>query len=310
MATDRNRKRLENIEMALTPGELLACCIEERSKFASRLEYAAWLAEDLNRWPISRIRRRIANASSNGSPVSSRRLRELMFLLNLFPMLDEHMRHVLALDESSLDIITFCVAAAHQSVLFSLKMCELSESLPVATRAPDDDLADAVAFAAETREEFCRHGSTFGGPEIGTSMKFIRAKLCPLLIKVRATIAAIESLNARYFPGLKIMFKSDADALDTLARRAAGLVRDYHNDHGPSRANPLSPGSTRRHRQDRRRSASSRRSRKKLQIWPTSWSPSPTRTPYLRATERKRWTWYDRCSRPRSRRVRETGNVT
>ena len=46
MATDRNRKRLENIEMALTPRELLACCIEERSKFASRAEYAAWLAED------------------------------------------------------------------------------------------------------------------------------------------------------------------------------------------------------------------------------------------------------------------------
>jgi hypothetical protein len=137
-------------------------------------------------------------------------------------------RHVLALDESSLDTITFCLAAARQSVLFSLKMCELSESLAGATRAPDDDLADAVAFAGETREEFCRHGSTFGGPEIGTSMKFFRAKLCPLLIKVRATIAAIESLKARYFQGLKFIFKSDADALDSLARHAAGLVRDYN----------------------------------------------------------------------------------
>jgi len=93
---------------------------------------------------------------------------------------------------------------------------------------PDADLADAAAFAAETREEFCRRGSTFGGPEIGTSMRFVRANLCPLLINIRATMAAIERLGAQYFRGLKIIFKSDADALDTLAGRAAGLVRDYH----------------------------------------------------------------------------------
>ena len=115
------------------------------------------------------------------------------------------------------------------SVLSSLNICELSESLAVAARAPDDDVADAVALAGEMREEFCQDGSTFGGPKIGTSMKFLRAKLCPLLIKVWATIAAIESLKARYFPGLKFIFKSDADALNTLARRAAGLVRDYNN---------------------------------------------------------------------------------
>jgi hypothetical protein len=229
MATDRNRKRLENIEKALTPRELLAYCIEESTKFASRVEYAAWLAEDLSRWPISRILRQIAIASANGSPGLSKQKKEVMFLIHLLLTLDKQVRHILAPSESSLDAITFCLAAAHQSVLFSLKMCELSESLAVAARAPDDDLADAAAFAAETREEFCRRGSTFGGPEIGTSMKFVRANLCPLLIKVRATIAAIESLNARYFPGLKIMFKSDADALDTLERRATGLVRDYHN---------------------------------------------------------------------------------
>ena len=84
---------------------------------------------------------------------------------------------------------------------------------------PDADLADAAAFAAETREDSAARFDVWR-PEIGTSMRFVRANLCPLLINIRATMAAIERLGAQYFRGLKIIFKSDSDALDTLAGRA------------------------------------------------------------------------------------------
>jgi hypothetical protein len=36
------------------------------------------------------------------------------------------------------------------------------------------------------------------------------------------------AVSAKYFKGLKVIFKSDAEALDTLAHRARGLADDYN----------------------------------------------------------------------------------
>jgi len=251
MATGRNRKRLESIEQALTPRELLDCSIEERAKFASRAEYAAWLAEDLNRAPISTMLQQITSSGADGSPparknllseLQRKQIKELMFLSHLLRILDRQVHDVLAREESHLAAIALSRLAANQSVTFGLAMLQVGEPLALVVHPGDEDLAAAVALTAETTDEFCRRGSTFGGPEIGTSMKFIQANLCTLLISVRATMAAIERLSARFFHGLKIAFKSDADALDTLGQRAAGLVSDHNKLVGLLEAIPFQLG--------------------------------------------------------------------
>jgi hypothetical protein len=59
-------------------------------------------------------------------------------------------------------------------------------------------------------------------------MEFVRTELCAALVNVRATNAAIDRIGGKYFKGIKVIFKSDADALDTLAQRAAGMVSNYN----------------------------------------------------------------------------------
>ena len=55
-----------------------------------------------------------------------------------------------------------------------------------------------------------------------------RVRICRLLTEVRALLTATERLTARHFPGLKVLFKSDADALNLLNAWATRLV-DGHN---------------------------------------------------------------------------------
>jgi hypothetical protein len=69
-------------------------------------------------------------------------------------------------------------------------------------------------------------------PNFGASERTAPAKLT----------AAIERLGAQYFQGLKVIFKSDADALYSLAQRAAGLVSDYNKLVGFLEAIPFQPG--------------------------------------------------------------------
>ena len=55
-----------------------------------------------------------------------------------------------------------------------------------------------------------------------------RADICVLLTEVRAIVTATERLTARYFPGLKIVFKSCANALNDLNASATRLVDEYN----------------------------------------------------------------------------------
>ena len=55
-----------------------------------------------------------------------------------------------------------------------------------------------------------------------------RVGICSLLTEVRAIVTATERLASRYFPGLKILFKSDANALNELAERARLLADGYN----------------------------------------------------------------------------------
>jgi hypothetical protein len=143
-----------------------------------------------------------------------------MFVSHLLRTLDRQVHDLLAREESRLAIMALSLVAANQSVTFGLAMLQVSEPLALVAHPGDADFAAAVALTAAAGDEFCRRGSTFGGPEVGTSMEFVRANLFPLLISVRAIMAAIERLSAQYFQGLKIAFKSEAEALDTLG--AAG----------------------------------------------------------------------------------------
>lgn len=236
MGTARNHKRLETIEKSLTPKELVNCCIEERAKFSSAAEYAAWLAEDLNRAPVDRVLARIASTNAEAPPgmkQSSGKLRrqqvaEVMLLCHLVCLLDREVRDLLGRAESRLATVAFGVLAANHSITSGLAMLHLSDLLSRVTRRGDANLAAAVAFTADAADEFRRCGSAFGAPEIGAWTEFVRTSLCAVLINVRATIAAIERLCTKYFKGLQVIFKSDANALDMLAQRAAGLVSNYN----------------------------------------------------------------------------------
>jgi hypothetical protein len=245
MATNRNRKRIENIEKTLTPREQLAYYIEERAKFASREEYANWLAEDPDRRPLTKILQTIASASADGSPgasknslaqlYSSRQLKlyrskqvkELMFLVHLLRMLDCQIPDLLAREASRLAVIALSLVTAKESLTSGMAMLHLNELLARGAHPGDANLTAALRFTTEAGDEFCRHGSPFGIVATGDLMKLNRAELYRS-INSRALIAAIERLSARYFRGLKIVFKSDADALDNLAQQAKSLVRDYN----------------------------------------------------------------------------------
>lgn len=237
MGTARNHRRLETIEKSLTPRELVHRCIEERAKFNSAVEYAAWLAEDQNRAPVDRVLAQIASTSAEAPPgtkQSSGKLRrqqvaEVMFLFHLLRLLDREVRGLLGCDESRLATVSFGVLHVNHSITFGLVMLHLSDLLSRIKRRGDANLAAAVALTADAADEFRRCGSAFGVPEIGATAEFVRTSLCAVLINVRATIAAIERLCTKYFKGLQVVFKSDANALDMLAKRAAGLVSDYDN---------------------------------------------------------------------------------
>jgi hypothetical protein len=60
------------------------------------------------------------------------------------------------------------------------------------------------------------------------SLQRCRVGICKLLSEVHATIGVTERLTVRYFPGLKILFKSDADALNDLATGLTLLVNYYN----------------------------------------------------------------------------------
>jgi hypothetical protein len=66
------------------------------------------------------------------------------------------------------------------------------------------------------------------GSELEDSLQRCRAAVCKLLSEVRATVGATERLTIRYFPGLKIVFKTDANALEELSSNAID-VAEYYN---------------------------------------------------------------------------------
>ena len=55
-----------------------------------------------------------------------------------------------------------------------------------------------------------------------------RVDICGLLTEVRATVTATQRITARYFPGLEILFKSYANALNDLTASVTRLVDDYN----------------------------------------------------------------------------------
>jgi len=67
-----------------------------------------------------------------------------------------------------------------------------------------------------------------GVSELEGLLQGSRLDVCRLLTEVRVTVTATERLTARYFPGLKILFKSYANALDHLTASVASLVDDYN----------------------------------------------------------------------------------
>ena len=67
-----------------------------------------------------------------------------------------------------------------------------------------------------------------GVSKLERHLQACRVEICGLLSDVRATVTAVQRITSRYFPDLKILFKSYANALDELAE-SAGLLAEAYN---------------------------------------------------------------------------------
>ena len=67
-----------------------------------------------------------------------------------------------------------------------------------------------------------------GVSKLESRLQSCRAGICSALSDVRATVTAVQRITSRYFPGLKILFKSYENGLNELAEHA-GLLADTYN---------------------------------------------------------------------------------
>src|ERR1700758_873225 len=109
MGTDRNRKRIEEIERSLTPREIVALWVEQLEKFDSFEDYASWVAEDPSRAPLPKIFQQIESSilgrlagggKSSSNNNSSRgvlrgRSSEVLFLFHLILQVNRHVHDFL-----------------------------------------------------------------------------------------------------------------------------------------------------------------------------------------------------------------------
>ena len=229
MGTDRNRQRLENAESALMPREIVASWIKELAKFDSLADYAHWVADEFNPDPLSTLLQQIQSGSGGRTKEASRKLlrqrsSEVVFLFHVVLRANEHLLDLLNREAVRAAAIAKEIQRVSERVYFGTALWSaLNNQNFFSSRNPErrkrrEKVASLIrALAVGSKDS-----------ELEDSLQRCRADICRLLIEVRATIGATERLTARYFSGLKIPFKSDANALNDLAANIT-LVANYYN---------------------------------------------------------------------------------
>jgi hypothetical protein len=236
MGADRNRKRLEKIESSLRPRELVASWIEDFAKFSSFEDYVSWVYQDrLSRAPLDKMFQQIEtgitgrrdgreNSSVKNSRELLRKKSEVLFLANLVVNINLQAYYFLA-QEEFLRAIIDDVQAVNDSLLSGAVLFGLRNGLA------EDFLPSKDPKCRRVREQRASQIGMLISKEVSKlelGLQAFRVRICRLLTEVRALLTGTERLTARHFPGLKILFKSDANALNLGNARAPRLVDEYN----------------------------------------------------------------------------------
>jgi hypothetical protein len=154
MKTERNRKRLNKIELALTPDPVVVSWVEDLAQFDSLHEYAVWVSRDFTRAPLPKMFRKIESSisASLGSRQTSedllhKRCRATRFLFYLLLVLNYQVREFLAQEESHLNTMRSSIQTINERVSSTIMTYEHWKGLLETPYPLAADIAAAVFFA-------------------------------------------------------------------------------------------------------------------------------------------------------------------
>ena len=174
MGTDRNRKRLERIEISLTSREIVTLWVEGLAKFNSLEDYMSWIAEDSSRAPLSKMLQQIENgiieranghgknSSGKNSPVEllRRRSSEVVFLYNLLLQINQHVHEFVGQKKFHVATLMLLIQAVNERAGYRMAMFDLWKGLYDTPYPLDPDTAAAVSAALRKRRDLvCGPGS-------------------------------------------------------------------------------------------------------------------------------------------------------
>ena len=236
MGANGNRKRLDKIEGSFTPKEIVASWIQDFAKLSSFEDYLSWVSEDESRMPLDKMFGQVEssitggpdgrrkNSSDKNSREILRKKSEALFFENVILNINLQVYYFLG-QEEFLRAIVDGVQAVNDSLLSGAVMFGLRKGLT------EDFLPCKNPKCRRVRNERALQIGMLISKEVSKlelGLQASRARICELLIEVRAVLSATERLTARHFPGLKILFKSDANALNLLNAGATRRVDEYN----------------------------------------------------------------------------------
>ncbi len=165
MGTDRNRKRLEKVEISLTSREIVTLWVEGLAKFNSLEDYMSWIAEDSSRAPLPKMLQQIEsdiagrpngqgkNSFGKNSPVEllRRRSSEVVFLYSLLLEMNRHVHEFVGQKEFHVTALMLFIQAMNERAVHRMAMFDLWKGLHDTPYPLDPDTAAAVSAALRNR---------------------------------------------------------------------------------------------------------------------------------------------------------------
>jgi hypothetical protein len=161
MGTDRNRKRLEQVENSLTPREIVTSWVEGLTKFDSTEDYISWITEDSSRAPLPQMLQQIESGiigrpngqgkNSSGKNSVGELLRrgssEVMFLYNLLFQMNRHVHEFVGQKEFHVTTLMLLIQVVNERAGSRMAMFDLWRGLYYSPYPLDADTAAAVSAA-------------------------------------------------------------------------------------------------------------------------------------------------------------------
>ena len=155
MGTERNRKRLKQIEGSLTPDPVVLSWVKEFTKFDSLRDYAEWVSKDLTRMPLPGMFQKIESGISGGldgynrssEDLLHKRCREVRFSFYLLLVLNSQIHEFLMQEEIRLKTFEANGQMVNERVASALERREFCKLMLDTPYPLDADTAAAVSSA-------------------------------------------------------------------------------------------------------------------------------------------------------------------